>query len=498
MNAPGETSKECKLVWLLCLAAAVHVLAFSAAFPFFDNVDEPFHFDLVLRYSHGHLPRKAALISPESSGYLALMNCHEYFGKPTQYADGHFPPPAWTLPAQKAQKDLIARAADWQTQVNYEVSETPLYYALAALWWHIGGWVGLHDGRLVYWLRFLNVGLVAALVWLGYAVARLVFPENSFVKLSVPALLAFLPQTAFYSIGNDVLSPLCFGVTFLCLLKWLASDVASPVTGIATGLAFAATYLAKITNLPLLAVAAAAILAKTIHDVRPGKSRTALGTLAVFICCAEPPICFWQIWCKSKFGDLTGSALKTGFLGWTLKPFGQWWHHPIFTPGGLWIFLSGQLGTFWEGEFTWHHQSLVLPGTRSIYTVLSLVMAIGIPLLFWRRPNVKPLQRRALGLSLLCFAAALGFFGMLSTAYDFHNCPYPSRSYPYFVSGRLLLGALVPFLILFAYGMDHALRYVAGRTRFFILFGCVCLMLTLEVATDWPALFNQYNWFHLP
>ena len=31
----------------LCLAAAIRVFAFSAAFPFFNNVDEQAHFDMV-------------------------------------------------------------------------------------------------------------------------------------------------------------------------------------------------------------------------------------------------------------------------------------------------------------------------------------------------------------------------------------------------------------------------------------------------------------------
>ncbi len=35
----------------LCLAAAIRVFVFSAAFPFFNNVDEVAHFDLVFKYS---------------------------------------------------------------------------------------------------------------------------------------------------------------------------------------------------------------------------------------------------------------------------------------------------------------------------------------------------------------------------------------------------------------------------------------------------------------
>ena len=55
-TATFSEAQERSFVWLLCLLAAVHVFVFSAAFPFFTNVDEPAHFDLVINYSQGHIP----------------------------------------------------------------------------------------------------------------------------------------------------------------------------------------------------------------------------------------------------------------------------------------------------------------------------------------------------------------------------------------------------------------------------------------------------------
>jgi hypothetical protein len=45
------------LILLICVAAAVRVFIFSAAFPFFSNIDEDLHFDLITQYSNGQLPR---------------------------------------------------------------------------------------------------------------------------------------------------------------------------------------------------------------------------------------------------------------------------------------------------------------------------------------------------------------------------------------------------------------------------------------------------------
>ena len=65
-----------------------------------------------------------------------------------------------------------------------------------------------------------------------------------------------MPPASFYSIQNDVLSPLCFGAAFICLVKLLRADAPGARLGTATGLALAATYLTKISNLALLGLAA--------------------------------------------------------------------------------------------------------------------------------------------------------------------------------------------------------------------------------------------------
>ena len=99
---------------------------------------------------------------------------------------------------------------------------------------------------------------------LGFVAARMIFPENLFLKVGVPALLAFFPQTVFYSIQNDMLSPLCFGAAFICLVKLLRADTPGMWLGTATGLALAATYLTKISNLPLRG--------RAVQHLAPGES----------------------------------------------------------------------------------------------------------------------------------------------------------------------------------------------------------------------------------
>jgi len=94
-NPPASfsESRERSIVRLLCLLAAVHVFIFSAAFPFFNNVDEANHFDLVVKYSHGHLPRGPELVSAESMQYIAIFGSPEFLWKTNFLPNGQFPEP---------------------------------------------------------------------------------------------------------------------------------------------------------------------------------------------------------------------------------------------------------------------------------------------------------------------------------------------------------------------------------------------------------------------
>jgi Predicted membrane protein (DUF2142) len=482
------------IIWLLCLLASVRLLVFSLAFPFFTNVDEPAHFDLVLKYSRGHIPGGMEPISSEAAGYLAVFNSLAYYA-----SDVRMPPPLWTESPEKMKADAAAKSAGWQRLPNYEAPQGPLYYTLAGLWWNLGGGLGLHDGRFLYWLRFLNIAWMVTAIWLGYAAAKMVFPENRFAQLGVPALIAFLPQTGFYSIGNDSLSPVCFGLAFLFVLQWLRSDHPSRWLGAAMGLAFAATWLAKTTNLPLLAVAGLAVLIKTRQLWLAKKPGTAESFLA-FTACAAVPALGWMVHCKIHFGDFTGSKAMTDFFGWTIKPFSEWWHHPIFSPSGAWTYLSGQVGTFWQGEFVWQNRPLFLPGTEMIYTALSAVLlAVALYAIIPGTMNAAVSQQRAaIALSLACFLAALAFFALVSVMYDYHDAPNPSREHPYVREGRLILGALVPFMLALVYGLDRLLKRLGNPVKFSILAGIILAMLAAEVATDWPVFANPFNGYHLP
>ena len=92
-----------------------------------------------------------------------------------------------------------------------------------------------------------------------------------------------------------------------------------------------------------------------------------------------------------------------------------------------------------------------------VYVISSIVFVALPSLLCFCAPQISTgSQRQALWLGFACCIASLAFLGFLSIIYDFHDCFHPSREHPYFTSGRLMLGALIPFLLLFVYGLDRA------------------------------------------
>jgi len=481
-------AKERKWICLLACLAALRVFIFSAAFPFFNNVDEQPNFDLVVKYSRLDIPNDLDLYSPESIHDIVLYQSYAFMGQRTNT-------PPWRLPSDQIQ-ELLKQTKGWQTVKNYECSQPPLYYALAGGWRRLGLAIGLQGEASLYWLRFLNIGLAVALVLLAYRTARSLFPENDFIAYGVPAVLACFPQSIFFAVDNDTLSALTFGLAFFWLIRFLNSTTPSARTGIALGLSLAAAHLTKMTNLPLLVVAITAITFK-VHRLEQQKQLRSTGmALLALMVCAALPIGFWTEWCLVHFGDPTGSEIKAQHFGWVHKPFLEWWHHPIFTPTGFWTFLSQLLGSFWQGEFFWHGRSMASAVIDDCYAIASIIALMYAAILVLKRKAVAD-PTGALRVSLACVAGAIAFWGLLSTTYLFGDFFYPSDTLPYFLSGRLILGALIPFLLLFVYALDRAMGKAGRRTKFIALSVLCLAMLTVELLTNLPAFSNPYNWFHL-
>jgi hypothetical protein len=498
-------ANERVLILLLCLAAALRVFIFSAAFPFFSNIDEDLHFDLITQYSHAQVPRSFDRLKEETLNWIVPYASPEFLFPPEQFPDGKFPSPMWKEPWSKVEPEIAATRAVWSKEINFESSQPPLYYAFAGLWWWIGKHIGLVGISALYWIRFLNVVLMAIVVWLGYVTARMIAPERLDLRIGVPLLLAFIPQNVFYAMNNDVLSPLCFGVVFLCVLQWLRTNAPSALLAVVTGLAIASTYLTKLSNLPLIFVAVVIILARlgAIFRLSP---RVGLFALAALVLCAAVPIGGWIVWLKLQFGDLTGSTAKIAFLDWTRKPFVEWWQHPIFKLGGLWVFWSDLIASFWRGEVEWHGRRFDWQIADRLFAVSSLIFIAVAILGLGKQFALSAFQRQAIAVAIVTVAAGVGFLGLLSIQFDFGSCVNPSRSHPYFASGRLLSGAIIPFALSYVYGISCLCRLATSRFRqtrwigtavaLVVLGAIVAFSQAWEILISCPVFASEHNWFH--
>ena len=485
--------------WVIgfCLFAAVRVLFFSAAFPFFNNVDERRHFDLVIKYAEGHVPRSAELISPATLPYFSHYASPEFLSAPEDFEGGYFGP-MWKHSAEEVAPTIAKIEEIWGRTPNQESSQPPLYYVVAAAWFHVGQWIGVKGGSALYWVRSLNIVFMAALVWLAYLAARMMFPDQVALRLGVPLLIASIPQDAFYGIDNDVLSPICFGLTFICLLRWLRCNAPSIGLGIATGLCIAAAYLTKLSNLPLILVAIGVLAWWYLEQARRGKLRSAIPGLCALVACAAIPSIAWMLWMKFHFGDFTGAASKARLLGWTAKPFSDWWAHPIFTPSGMWMFLSELIASSWRGEFMWHARTIGFAGMDLFYVLSSVgfVLIAITSLLRKGAKNLSETQRRALWIAAACFVTTALFLAFLSLQFDFGACINPSRERPYFFQGRLMAGAMIPFATLYVYGLNRLLRATPALVLATIVAVTVAIT-TSEFLANRVAFSSAYNWFHM-
>jgi hypothetical protein len=486
---------EAKVVLLISLLAALHVFIFTAAFPFFNNVDEQLHFDLAVRYSQGEIPRGLEPLSPEAIRYIVMFSSRAYLTDPETLPDGKLLPPPWTQSPEIILPQLSEAAAQWKNIVSTESTMPPLYYALAGGCWRTGDGLGLEGGSRLYCLRFLNIPLEMGIVWLGWLAARRVYPESLFARLTVPSLVAFMPQTAFYSINNDILAPLVFGAAFLALLKFWEMEIPSVRLATGLGLALAATFLTKISTLPLLAVAGVFIAGKLFQIKRQEKLRPSLPAIVALSISVLLPMLAWVCWCQTHYGDFTGSAVKVEKMGWTDRPMAEWLSHPLFSPSGLWTFVGDNLATFWQGEFWWQSRPLATPALNGFYQGLTLILIAAV-LVALVRCKVQG-SRVAFWFSFACLAALFAFFALLSVKFDFQDCFYPSRAHPFFTSGRLMLGGLIPLMILCAGGLDYALEKFPERIKFLVLALLQAGMLAGEIALHWRVFPCAYNWYHL-
>ena len=490
---PGASpTRERALVAALALFAAIRVGILAAAFPFFANVDEHRHVDLVLKYARGAPPDRAPVAYDPAMPYLvAWLGAPDYQLPPGAEQAS---PPGWSVSSGELERRVARNQRLFSHLANLDAFESPAYYATAGAWLWLARGLGLGSERALYAVRLLNALFAALLVLCASAVVRTTHPGDAPVRWGVPCLLACFPQDSLYYVTPDALSP-CVGAAAFALTLRLALAPESPARRYAAaGAASAAAFLTKLPNLYLLAIAAGAALG------RARRSAAVRRGLALYAVVFAIPVGAWLLRNLILQGDALGTASKVELLGWTHNPASEWLHHPLFTPGGFASFVGDLVPRFWRGELVWRRHELAWPPADAIYTGTTLLfLALACAALPRRAPGpprtAELASAAALGISVAILLA-------LSLSFVFPERGNPSAERPWFFHGRLIGGALLPFALLYVRGLSVLAAALPPRARASAALAALAAICALGVGSElWlsrPAFRSAHNLFHLP
>jgi hypothetical protein len=515
----NPVNPEWLFILALCFAAAVRVSIFATAFPFFTNIDEQNHIDVILKYSRGYWPAEPEeLFDLASERLFSLYGTWEYLHHPEKVTMQR-KIPLCILPPEMIEHLLSQRASTWSTWPNFETLSPPTYYVVASLFYRMAGLLGFQGIERLYVLRLMNALFAGLLVLAAYLLCAQEFPQQGMMRRGVPLLTAFVPSEVFYTVNCDVLSPLLFTLALWVGLRWYRSAKPSLGLGISLGLLICATFLVKLTNIALPIVFLLACAWRVAVAFRERIPCTAWKIISIPALTAALPLLLWIFRNYAFFGDLTGNAAKLRMLGWSWKSPAEMFDHPLFTTEGFWTFWSVLINSLWRGQIFWHGTLLHSLWADWVYSLSSTVfilaaLASAVWHCVFKYSRIRhPLPQTPFGEAdrpvcpcpceteiaiILSVLVSILCMMWLSLAFDFGDLNAPTRAYPYLSSGRLIVGALVPLFVLYVQGLYSLLprghRDALCLAALFLL--CVGITIS-DIMVNSPVFGSWFNLWHL-
>ena len=482
-----------KFVVIISIVAGIKILFFSFALPFFP-LDEELHFDAIHKFAAGYkIKRELPSFDVASAELIELYHSPEFLKIPLP--DKPFLPlPWWCTPSQEhLPPELAFRINAWQQLRNVEIDAPPTYYLIAAQWYKLGRLLGYEGIFILYWVRSLNAIFYIALIILSWLFVKECYPDNSFLQISVPVFLLVFPQDSLlFMIPNAIFAPF-MALALLLMVKLLKNSTRSIGMYIVAGLVAAFTALLGFGNF-VVVIPLFWIIWASLKNAQPPNRRVVLRKISAMLAAAGAPIVLWTLRNKVVLGNLSGSKTKQQYLDWSIQPVSRMLHHPLFSRHGFSYFISTLSHNFWRGEMYWHFA----PRTAWIdhFYLWSSIVFCGIftAMVFRSRADENKTQRFADTTSIIVVLASILFLMAISIPFDFGRCFYPSRALPYFVSGRIIIGILLPFLIMYLRGLQIILERISKKINpLHVSIGLAALIFLTETELFEPILASHFT-----
>jgi 4-amino-4-deoxy-L-arabinose transferase-like glycosyltransferase len=245
---------------------------------------------------------------------------------------------------------------------QYAANHPPLYYMLMTpLYWLTDG---ASPETQLYFFRAAAIPFGLITIFLAYLLARLLFRDDSFLAITVPAFVAFQPQVSYEAamVNNDIVAIAAYSA-LLSLLVWGIRERFPPKILVLTGFTFGIALLAKGTGLtaaPLIALAV--VVSSGLRNVRDWLRKGAF-VLAISGLLVWP----WYLFLYRTYGNLSAFDQISAL---------QWNNYRVGGTPSFWeLFWNKNFATLrWQetwGMFGWRR--LPLDG--------GLLWAIAIPLI---------------------------------------------------------------------------------------------------------------------
>jgi hypothetical protein len=492
-----------RLAAAFSIYAALRIFLLASVFPLFNNVDERLHLMSIQMYAQGQWPGKELpRMDPQLvRRYLAYWS-PEYGRSASDLKENRLEVPVYRLSDQERQRAYTGpiyaeKLEDWLQKPNFEAQGPPLYYVVAAAWYRLGAAAGLTDWRLLYWTRCLNAIIYGLFVWLSYNVVRKIYPAKTFLCVAVPGLIAVFPQDVFFGMNRDVLSPLVCAAALFSMADALADRKYRVVPLLLASLLTGLSFLVEVSNFVMFGALAATLWIWARRPEALRRQRVWVSAASAAAALFLPAL--WMVRNYLVIGDLTGGTAKVRELGWTVKPVGEMLHHPLFSWHGLYYFCVQLTERFWRGEYGWHGLALRSASADGFYVLSSALMMVIFVVDLWRtRKTLSAPHSWVKWQALFLVIGSVLFLAAVSLVFDYHNHGYPSRLYPYFVSGRIIIGVLLPFVLIYASGLELILeRFSKWVPPMWVLAGVMFFITASEIRVRSVVFSSPYSYFAL-